>query len=289
MNGTRSKPAHPYAGITQFRCEGNPLLRNSQAELTASPCAQAQPIAAATALSKEAFVTEGGTTCSPGSRRCLSVPRTASGTVPYTVLMLRLREAITFRLREKASVFLAELHPAADATARAAILHRLRKRDHDATHHCSAWREGAPIAAWGSDDDGEPGGTAGRPMLAVLEGRDLTDVLAVCIRWFGGTKLGTGGLVRAYTEAVQGALAAAEAAGLLDEVRILKEGSITVAPDLAHLPYAVLGAFPEAEIEGQDFALEGARLRFRLPPDRCEALEKLWKERSRGGSVQWAE
>jgi len=189
-----------------------------------------------------------------------------------------------FRFREKASVFLTELHPAAGAQARAEILARLRKRDFDASHHCSAWRE---ADGGGADDDGEPSGTAGAPMLRVLEGEDLVEALAVCIRWFGGTRLGTGGLVRAYTEGIQGAVAEARAQGLLETVKIWRQGALCVAPELAHLPFALLGAFPEAEILGQDFAPEGAVLRFRLPPASAAALEAAWRERSRGGQVQW--
>ena len=192
------------------------------------------------------------------------------------------------RFREKASVFLTELHPAADAEARSAILGRLRKRDFDANHHCLAWREGpASGGAWGSDDDGEPAGTAGAPMLRVLEGEALVDVLVVCIRWFGGTKLGTGGLVRAYTEGVQLAVAEARAQGLLEELKVWVLGAIQVAPEQAHLPYAVLGAFAELEILGQSFGPEGARLDFRMAPGRTAALETAWRDKSRGGQVIW--
>lgn len=192
-----------------------------------------------------------------------------------------------FKLREKASVFLTEVHPAPDAETRALVLARLRKRDYDATHHCSAWREGTPVKAWGADDDGEPNGTAGAPMLRVLEGEGLTDCLAVCIRWFGGTKLGTGGLVRAYTESLQGALAEARRLGLLTEVRILREGEIRTEPELAHLPFAVLGAFPEVETGEQVFGAHEAVLRFHFAPGREAELEKAWNERSRGGVITW--
>lgn len=193
------------------------------------------------------------------------------------------------KFREKASVFLTELHPAGDAAAREAVLARLRKRDFDANHHCTAWRELG--GAQGADDDGEPSGTAGPPMLRVLEGEGLVDVLAVCIRWFGGTKLGTGGLVRAYTEGVQGVVALAREQGLLETVIAWRAGAITAGLDHAHLPFSVLGAFPEVEILGQDFGGEEAVLRFRMPltPDgsREAALEALWLERSRGGRVAW--
>ena len=192
-----------------------------------------------------------------------------------------------YKLREKASVFLTELHPAADADARSAVLARLRKRNFDATHHCSAWREGVPVVAYGADDDGEPNGTAGVPMLRVLEGNDLTDVIAVCIRWFGGTKLGTGGLVRAYTESLQGAIAEAGATGLFEEVRILRIGEIRVGPELAHLPFSVLGAFSEIEITDQSYENNESLVRFTMPPGREAGLEAAWQERSRGGRVRW--
>ena len=180
-----------------------------------------------------------------------------------------------------------ELHPAADADARSAVLARLRKRNFDATHHCSAWREGVPVVAYGADDDGEPSGTAGAPMLRVLEGNDLTDVIAVCIRWFGGTKLGTGGLVRAYTESLQGAIAEAGATGLFEEVRILRIGEIRVGTELAHLPFSVLGAFSEIEITDQSFENNESLVRFTMPPGREAGLEAAWQERSRGGRVRW--
>jgi len=199
-----------------------------------------------------------------------------------------LRGPASFRFREKGSVFLTELHPAADADERGNVLSAIRRRDHDATHHCSAWRQGVPVAEFGSDDDGEPSGTAGPPMLKVLEGMGLTDVIAVCVRWFGGTKLGTGGLVRAYTEGVQGAALEAEKLGLLEPVRIMVEGTMEAPPEMAHLPFAVLGSFRDAEILGQDFGPCVSRVTFRLPPDDCQALEAAWRDRSRGGVVKWS-
>ncbi len=201
--------------------------------------------------------------------------------------MRRLKQVLVHRFREKASVFLTELHPARDAAERASVLASLRKRDFDATHHCSAWREGVPVLAFGADDDGEPSGTAGRPMLAVLEGAEATDLLAVCIRWYGGTKLGTGGLVRAYTEGVQGALALADEAGAWEEVRILRRGELRVGATQAHLPFALLGAFPGAEVVEQSFSGDEATLAFQCPPDLAPLLDHAWQERSRGGVIHW--
>ncbi|PRY56870.1 IMPACT family protein [Glycomyces artemisiae] len=87
-----------------------------------------------------------------------------------------------------------------------------RREFWEATHHCTAYVfDGGRIAR--SNDDGEPAGTAGLPMLEVLRGRDLTDTLAVVTRYFGGVKLGAGGLVRAYGGAVS---AAVDAAGVVE-------------------------------------------------------------------------
>ncbi|MDR2697551.1 MAG: YigZ family protein [Holophagales bacterium] len=203
--------------------------------------------------------------------------------------MKKLREPVSFKFREKASVFLTELHPAADVITRDALLSLIRKRDYDATHHCSAWREGLPPTAFGSDDDGEPSGTAGPPMLKILEGEGITDIMAVCIRWYGGTKLGTGGLVRAYADGVRGAVTEGERLGLFEQARILIEGSIEAPPEIAHLPFAVLRSFKNVEILGLDFGAAVSKIAFRLPPEECPDLETAWSERSRGGTINWAQ
>lgn len=89
-----------------------------------------------------------------------------------------------------------------------ALLAEARRAHPSASHHCSAFIAGPPgeQRAIGFSDDGEPGGTAGRPMYQVLEGSGLGQVGCVVIRYFGGTKLGTGGLARAYSQAVSQAL-----------------------------------------------------------------------------------
>jgi len=89
-----------------------------------------------------------------------------------------------------------------------AFLQEIRQRHADASHHVYAFALGnGASVTHGMSDDGEPSGTAGRPVLAVVQGSGLGDLIVVVIRWFGGTKLGTGGLVRAYTRAAQEALA----------------------------------------------------------------------------------
>jgi uncharacterized YigZ family protein len=90
-----------------------------------------------------------------------------------------------------------------------ALVARLRKEHWDARHHCSAFVIGPDGRLQRSSDDGEPAGTAGAPMLDVLVGAGLSDVAVVVSRWFGGTLLGAGGLVRAYSDAVRAGLAEA--------------------------------------------------------------------------------
>ena len=90
-------------------------------------------------------------------------------------------------------------------------LAHIRAETSDASHHCYAFRVGyGNSVIEGMSDDGEPSGTAGPPILAVLRGSNIGDILIVVIRYFGGTKLGTGGLVRAYSDAARTALSALE-------------------------------------------------------------------------------
>ena len=89
-------------------------------------------------------------------------------------------------------------------------LDALRKKYYDATHHCYAWRLGPRGEAFRANDDGEPSGTAGKPILGQLLSNDITDCLVVVVRYFGGTKLGVPGLIAAYRESAAEAIAAAE-------------------------------------------------------------------------------
>lgn len=115
-------------------------------------------------------------------------------------------------IEERRSVFVCWLRRAEDEAAARAVIEEARTTHWDARHHCSAFVLGPDGALVRSNDDGEPAGTAGTPMLEVLTGAGLSDVVAVVTRWFGGTLLGTGGLVRAYSGAVRAAL---------DEARLL--------------------------------------------------------------------
>jgi uncharacterized YigZ family protein len=112
------------------------------------------------------------------------------------------------RLEVKKSQFLGLVAPVTSAAAADAVIALRRKAHYSARHHCTALVLGPDGQTQRSNDDGEPAGSAGAPMLAVLRHAGVTDVVAVVTRYFGGTLLGVGGLIRAYTDAVAAALAA---------------------------------------------------------------------------------
>jgi uncharacterized YigZ family protein len=135
----------------------------------------------------------------------------------------------------KKSRFIACVQPMADRPQAQAVVAGLRDEHPGAAHVCWALLAGGQSAAV---DDGEPSGTAGRPMLDVLRHQDLEGVLATVVRYFGGVKLGAGGLVRAYTDSVAQALLKAE------KVQIVRMRTIRCA-----VPYAMEGML-RRELEG---------------------------------------
>ena len=118
-----------------------------------------------------------------------------------------LKSAVHSELIIKKSRFIGCVQPMSDRASAQAVVEQLRAEHPGAAHVCWALLAGGQSAAV---DDGEPSGTAGRPMLDVLRHQDLEGVLATVVRYFGGVKLGAGGLVRAYTDSVAQALAGAE-------------------------------------------------------------------------------
>jgi uncharacterized YigZ family protein len=104
----------------------------------------------------------------------------------------------------KGSKFISFLYPVETEFLALERLQALKAKFHDATHHCYAYKVEAGIERF--NDDGEPSGSAGKPILASLKGRNLCNVLCAVVRYFGGTKLGVGGLSRAYSEASAAAI-----------------------------------------------------------------------------------
>ncbi len=131
--------------------------------------------------------------------------------------MLILLETSSAEIAVKGSRFLAESFRV-DGQSMARDLIKAQKQKYaDATHVCHAFIIGKNAEIMGMSDDGEPGGTAGRPMLDVLKGKGCTNILVTVTRWFGGTLLGTGGLVRAYSQAAKDVVEASVFEELVDK------------------------------------------------------------------------
>ncbi|GAB2780041.1 YigZ family protein [Halomonas shantousis] len=152
------------------------------------------------------------------------------------------------------------------------LLAQARKTHPGASHHCSAFIAGAPgeQIAIGFSDDGEPGGTAGRPMYQALEGSGIGQIGCVVIRYFGGIKLGTGGLVRAYTQAV---LQALETLPRRDH---LERRPLRVRVDFAGEAQArTWFETQEARVEHVEYAGDGVTLHIAWPRERDIDLSGL--------------
>jgi len=173
----------------------------------------------------------------------------------------------------KKSRFIGCVQPMADRAAAQAAVDALWKQHPGAAHICWALLAGGQSAAV---DDGEPGGTAGRPMLDVLRHQDLEGVLATVVRYFGGVKLGAGGLVRAYTDTIAQALLTADKV-LLQRMCVLE----------CEVPYALEGAL-RREIEAAHAELlqvtHGSQvvLRIRLPQAGADAFTQRANDVAQG-------
>lgn len=113
-------------------------------------------------------------------------------------------------INEKKSKFISYIYPVKSADEALGLVEELRVKYHDARHVCWAYMLGWEREEFRANDDGEPSGTAGRPILGQINSAELTDVLIAVVRYFGGTLLGTGGLIRAYKEAAGDAITNAE-------------------------------------------------------------------------------
>jgi len=121
-----------------------------------------------------------------------------------------LKNPCTGIYKEKGSKFLAFAFPVSDEQEIREILLKIRKEHHSARHHCFAWRLGPENEEYRTNDAGEPSGTAGRPIYNQIKAHDLTNILIVVVRYFGGILLGTSGLTNAYKQAALDALSQGE-------------------------------------------------------------------------------
>ncbi len=187
-----------------------------------------------------------------------------------------LAQAAHHELVIKKSRFIACVEPVAGREEAQARVAQLKAEHPDAAHVCWALLAGGQSAA---NDDGEPGGTAGRPMLDVLRHQDLQGVMASVVRYFGGVKLGAGGLVRAYTDAVAQALLTA------DKIPLIKQAQLACS-----VPYALEGLVRREVELAQAQLLEVSHgsvvtLQFALPETQAADLMERLSESGRGQLV----
>ncbi len=177
------------------------------------------------------------------------------------------------------SRFIATVGHADTAEAAQRLIAMVRAEFPDATHHCWAWQLGAPgdTAQVRASDDGEPAGTAGRPMLSVLVAAPVGEVVAVVTRYFGGVKLGTGGLVRAYSGVLAHAL---ETLPTEEKIRWAYLRLTLEYPQLSAL-YRALPRW-RGQVVDESMA-ERAALTVRVPHDAVDALAAWVQEASAGG------
>ena len=188
-----------------------------------------------------------------------------------------LATAVSSELIIKKSRFIGCVRPTTGRETALQVVAGLRREHPNANHVCWALLAGGQSAAV---DDGEPGGTAGRPMLEVLRHQDLEGVLATVVRYFGGVKLGAGGLVRAYTDCVAQALLGAQ------KVDIVRARGLQ-----CEVPYALEGVVRRAleRSAATQLAVTHAQrvgFRFSLPQDAADALMRELGE-SCGGKLAW--
>jgi uncharacterized YigZ family protein len=192
-------------------------------------------------------------------------------------MALTLARAVHSELVIKKSRFIGCVQPVAGRAEAQGVVEGLRAQHPGAAHVCWALLAGGQSAA---NDDGEPGGTAGRPMLEVLRHQQLEGVLATVVRYFGGVKLGAGGLVRAYTDAVAQALLQAEKLPLRRRLRFA-----------CRLPYSLEGLL-RRELQEAGAALgevrhaEAVEVEFSVTEDAAQALRARLNEAGQG-QLEW--
>lgn len=179
-----------------------------------------------------------------------------SSTEVFALPTYTLPAALTAELEIRKSRFIAHAIPVADRDAAMAELRRLRAEHPAATHVCWALLAGGQS---GMSDDGEPSGTAGRPILEVLRHHDLDGVLAAVVRYYGGVKLGAGGLVRAYTDAI--------ASALLDAPRVERVAQVLLTVEVGYGDEAKVRRWIDAQGYGLVESAYGmlVRVTVRLP------------------------
>jgi uncharacterized YigZ family protein len=182
-----------------------------------------------------------------------------------------LATVVNHSLEIKHSRFIAHAAPIDDAAAALAFLQQVAVAD--ATHNCWAYRHGSEYR---SSDDGEPAGTAGRPILAAIDGQGFDRVVVVVIRWYGGIKLGAGGLVRAYGGTAAECLRIAPRLPLVALATLRLQAGFD---DIGAL-HAALAAHG-AEKQAETFTASGVEMQLQLPADQADPLKNRLRDATR--------
>lgn len=182
-----------------------------------------------------------------------------------------LAAAVEHSLEIKHSRFIAHAAPITDAAAALSWLQQVAVPD--ATHNCWAYRFGNEYR---SSDDGEPAGTAGRPILAAIDGQGFDRVVVVVIRWYGGIKLGAGGLVRAYGGTAAECLRTAPRLPLV----ALQQLHVRAGFDDLGALHAALAAHSAQKLD-ERFDADGVVVTIELPLDQCDALKTRLRDATR--------
>lgn len=169
-------------------------------------------------------------------------------------------------VREKMSRFMAFAHPVTSVDQAKDVISGYQNRYHDARHVCWAYMLGAARTDCQSNDNGEPSGTAGKPILGQINSFGLTDVVIVVVRYFGGIKLGTSGLIAAYRQAAKEAIEAGSIITLRQQTELTFTFSYMVMNDVMKLV-----KHPDIKIMHQDFD-NSCSLTLRLPADTATQL-----------------
>ena len=185
---------------------------------------------------------------------------------------LTLKSPIQAEIKDKGSRFLAFAYPVQTAEQVKKHVDDLRQEHHKARHWCYAYRLGVDGNQFRANDDGEPSGSAGRPILGQIDSFELTDVLVVVVRYFGGTLLGVPGLIHAYKNSTQMALENAQ----IIEKNI--EKTVRIRCEYPYLNEAIrIAKNHQAEMIEQDLQLD-CRLTVRIPLANAEACLAAWAQ-----------
>lgn len=185
---------------------------------------------------------------------------------------LSVLEPASARFTEKMSKFLSFLHPVHSAEEAKALVKEYTARYHDARHVCWAYILGPKADVWQLSDNGEPSGTAGRPILGQIKSRGLTDVIIIVVRYFGGIKLGTPGLIAAYKQSALVAIEEANVVEMTDMAEVIVEYPYECMNDVMKIAKG-----QGIEISTQDFGLQ-CRLTLRIARSESPRLRERLRD-----------